>query len=511
MSVNKDVTTHGQLHPDDDGVTCYICLDTDLDSVPKCLQHPIKCTSNHVCQIIHGFGSDAHIPEIYCRAPHNCRRDIENHNIACKGGGFRIDDDVCEACCDSNECVSNVTNYLRLDLVSSQNLFCPGRCHTDTLQDCMHTGRVCDRLQFCLVGLLAGLCVCVCDRLQFCLVGLLAGLCVCVCDRLQFCLVGLLAGLCVCVCDRLQFCLVGLLAGLCVCVCDMLQFCLVGLLAGLCVCVCDTLQFCLVGLLAGLCVCVCDRLQFCLVGLLAGLCVCVCDRLQFCLVGLLAESFICYQCQNASAYNSDNYWRCTHDCCVTNECLFPHFGIHMASAVAPSTAPTTDTSGSAGSSLWQQLRGSCQDTFNLALCESLKNDHDLCRSRLSLSMCPETCGICAAVGSAVCQDTSAMCANIKMSDAAFCDTEEALFECPTTCGKCDQLLESVVLSVLGITTPAPSPAAPAAPGVTSPAVDCTSIKAEDCVHFGPLCQTTFLGVVCPDQCEFCANGEGTSA
>ena len=40
-----------------------------------------------------------------------------------------------------------------------------------------------------------------------------------------------------------------------------------------------------------------------------------------------------------------------------------------------------------------------------------------------------------------------------MSDAAFCDTEEALFECPTTCGKCDQLLESVVLSVLGITTP----------------------------------------------------------
>ncbi|GFR80645.1 hypothetical protein ElyMa_004050500, partial [Elysia marginata] len=98
------VVSRGQLHSDDDGVTCYICLDTDFDSFPKCLQHPIKCTGN-----------------------------------------------VCEVCCDTNECVANVTNYLRLELVSSQNLFCPGRCHTDTLQDCVHTGRVCDRMQFCQV------------------------------------------------------------------------------------------------------------------------------------------------------------------------------------------------------------------------------------------------------------------------------------------------------------------------------------------------------------------------
>ena len=82
--------------------------------------------------------------------------------------------------------------------------------------------------------------------------------------------------------------------------------------------------------------------------------------------GIVIES------QNSSAYNSDNYWSCIHDCCLTNACLFPHFGIHMANSVVPTTVPAAGQSGNTGKNLWQKLRGSCKDTFNLQLCQSLK-------------------------------------------------------------------------------------------------------------------------------------------
>ncbi|GFR88817.1 hypothetical protein ElyMa_002527300, partial [Elysia marginata] len=327
--------------------------------------------------IIHGFGSDAHIPEIYCKAPYNCRDDVMDHHVPCKGGGVKVDD-------GRSQCLVYDVCSLPWEVLIDHTNRVEGECLDDfELRDCQQEMR-----------------------------------------------------------DN-------------PCPVDF---------------------------------------------------------------------------KNASAYNSDNYWSCTHDCCLTNECLFPHFGIHMANSVVSTNPQTNGQSGGDGNSLWEKLRGSCRDTFNLPLCQSLKNDHNLCRSRLSLSMCPETCGICAAVGSTVCQDTTSICPSMKSSDPKFCDTEEAFFECPTTCGKCDQLLESVVLSVLGMTTPGmlqsvvlsvlgmPTPAASPAPTAGVPAVnttpspvDCSSITPDDCVHFGPLCETTFLGVVCPAQCDFCSNGEGTSA
>ncbi|RUS87383.1 hypothetical protein EGW08_004837, partial [Elysia chlorotica] len=371
-------TASGQLHPDDDGVTCFRCDDTTRDNFPLCLQHPLKCAAGEVCQIRYGYGTDLHIPHYFCKTSGSCQHGLNGHPLPCEQGGYHVNTGICHECCSTSECVANLTNYVRLELVSSKNLFCPGRCKLNDVQACMHTGRVCDEVSFCQVKI--------------------------------------------------------------------------------------------------------DQADH-----ITG--VCVDDHLY----GTCQRSLSSNPCPgdftNASAYDSTNNRHCFHDCCATNECLFPHFGIHMAHAVSPTTLPVSGPSWNS-TGLWQQLLGSCEDTFDLALCQSLKNDHKHCMNRLSLSMCPKTCGICSAVNSYVCKDTSDLCGSIKMSQPGFCDTEEGVVQCPTTCAKCDELLESIILSVVdGSATVAPSMSTPAP-------VDCASITPDDCVHFGPLCQTTFLGVLC---------------
>ncbi|KAK3781458.1 hypothetical protein RRG08_019083 [Elysia crispata] len=383
----------GQLHPDDEGVTCFRCDDTTRDNFPLCLQHPVKCAAGQVCQIRYGPSTERHIPHMFCKTRATCEHGLRGHPLPCEEGGYHVDRGVCQECCESSVCVANLTNYVRLDLVSSKNMFCPGRCHLNDIKACMHNGRVCNENTFCQVKI-----------------------------------------------DRAD------------------------LLSGACL---D------------------DHLYP------------TCQR-----------SLSAHPCpndfKNSSAYDSTNNRHCFHDCCATNECLFAHFGIHMAHAVSPTTLPVS-SSVENSTGLWQQLRGSCEDTFDLALCQSLKTDHAVCLDRESVSMCPRTCGICTAVDSYVCKDTSDLCGTLSMSQTGFCDTEEGTVQCPTICGKCDQLLESVILSVLSGT-------ATAAPAMTTlPPVDCSSIQPEDCVHFGPLCLTAFLGVICPDQCAMCSSGEGSSA
>ena len=92
--------------------------------------------------------------------------------------------------------------------------------------------------------------------------------------------------------------------------------------------------------------------------------------------------FLCVS-KNSSAYDSTNNRHCFHDCCATNECLFAHFGIHMAHAVSPTTLPVS-SSVENSTGLWQQLRSSCEDTFDLALCQSLKVSYQLWQCSIQL-------------------------------------------------------------------------------------------------------------------------------
>ncbi|GFR79651.1 hypothetical protein ElyMa_000560900 [Elysia marginata] len=325
--------------------------------------------------IRYGHGSYRQMPTFHCNSRSVCDITLIGHPLPCPQGGYHMNDGMCEACCANNACVGNLTNYIRLDLVSSNNLFCPGRCHVNDVQKCIHAGRLCNHDAFC---------------------------------------------------------------------------------------------------------------------------------------------------QNKNAYDGSNKHYCFLDCCANNECLFPHFGLHMAHAVSPTSLPAAAAPSWNSTGLWEQLRGSCEDAFDLALCQSLKDDHDLCRNRLHLSMCPKTCGICSTVGSYVCNDKSDVCKTLK-SQPGFCDTEEGEFECPTSCGKCEQLLDSVILSIIDGTATGRSHCqskilsvidgtATVPPELTTPPpMDCSSIRPEDCVHFGPLCKTTFLDVVCPAQCDFCVNGEAVNA
>ncbi|GFO44043.1 hypothetical protein PoB_007054800 [Plakobranchus ocellatus] len=652
------VAVQGQLHPDDGGVTCFRCDDTNRHNFPMCLQHPIKCAAGQVCRVRYGHGTLGHVPHINCKSQQDCIASFHNHHLQCQEGGYQVDREICQQCCDSNECVSNLTNYLSLELISSKNLFCPGRCHVDDVQKCAHTGQVCNRVRFCKVRIdhadvITGSCVD--DHLYpSCMKGLDTQRCpdnftedhdLCR-SRLSLGMCPETCGICAAVgsnvCkDNSALCGTLKLAepnfcdsenGLFECPttcgkCDqLLESVILSVLnstspgnpestvvaqgtttpnpvdcstikaedcvhvAPLCkttflgvVCP-DQCQLCDeastygqlhpddIGVTCYTCEdndwanfprCLqnpikCDDGDVCMIrhgfGTDAHVPEIYCENPTVCksdlddhqipckgggvridddanipsnrITGYCIDDHLYSRCQddlnnnpcpvdykNSSAYDGTNQYRCTHDCCTTNECLFPHFGIHMAHAVIPATiAPNTSSSGN-NDGLWQKLHGSCEDTLNLELCQSLKKDHDLCRSRLSLSMCPETCGICAAVGSSVCADNNVLCPDMQNSDAGFCDTEEGLFECPTTCGKCDQLLESVIMSVLnGTFTGGSSPTVTATSGSpTAAPMDCSSIKPNDCVHVGPLCKTTFLGVVCPDQCDFCADGEGTSA
>ncbi|GFR74153.1 hypothetical protein ElyMa_003884100 [Elysia marginata] len=145
-------------------------------------------------------------------------------------------------------------------------------------------------------------------------------------------------------------------------------------------------------------------------------------------------------------------------------------------------------------------------------------DQDICHDRLAMSVCPMTCGLCGALESHVCEDTvlNNGCQDLKATEDV-CASDMALFICPKTCNLCDQLLNSIIVSIIDGPTndsvnPAGSMMPPAAATTSSgntgstdyPPFNCDELDTSDCGVMDSLCKTSFVGVVCPEHCKLCS-------
>jgi len=210
--------------------------------------------------------------------------------------------------------------------------------------------------------------------------------------------------------------------------------------------------------------------------------------------------------------NNHHHGHCITDCCNTNDCLSASFpGLAQANTTP---APTMDNTNMVnnGTTLWERLgKGKCADQLANDGCKTLIQTQNVCQDRLALDICPETCGLCAALGNGtVCQDTviNNGCPDLK-ANADVCNDALAVFICPTTCNMCNELVNSIITSLIGGTSNAtdvpPSLLPPSANPSDFPTFDCSTLDTSNCGLLTGLCSSSFVNVVCPSQCMACKN------
>jgi len=164
----------GQVHlgpvGDSTQVDCYHCWAGDdeeaADVIPGCLNKVHKCHLDEVCVIKYGNG-DKGGARITCEKRDQCQKEIQTHYRNCTGGGVEVNvvdgghhpphhgpgepTLSCEKCCEDTQCVSDLVNLLKLEVATSDNLQCPGRCDASNLQACMDAATRCGKDQYCKV------------------------------------------------------------------------------------------------------------------------------------------------------------------------------------------------------------------------------------------------------------------------------------------------------------------------------------------------------------------------
>jgi len=133
----------------------------------------------------------------------------------------------------------------------------------------------------------------------------------------------------------------------------------------------------------------------------------------------------------------------------------------------------------------------------------------VCHSRLALDICADTCGLCAKLNNTVCEDTvnAGGCADLA-ANSDVCSDSLAVFICPKTCNKCDELINSIAISLVdggSNSTSIPATMLPASVNPSDfPTYDCNDLNGQNCAIVGSLCNSSFIQVVCPDNCNACA-------
>merc|ERR1712110_891779 len=114
------------------------------------------------------------------------------------------------------------------------------------------------------------------------------------------------------------------------------------------------------------------------------------------------------------------------------------------------------------------------------------------------------------MGGTVCQDTviNNGCPDLK-ANADVCNDALAVFICPNTCNMCNELVNSIITSLIGGTSNAtdvpPSLLPPSANPSDFPTFDCSTLDTSNCGLLTGLCSSSFVNVVCPSQCTACKN------
>ncbi|CAL1540780.1 unnamed protein product [Lymnaea stagnalis] len=131
--------------------TCYNCDDED-NIFPACVNKQVTCHLDEVCSVRYGHG----LPTFKCQKNNSCVRDVSHPLGNCTGGGVQVDQDSCELCCHTTECVQEIKGALLQEFplhLPYHGLFCPGHCIETELATCITTGAYCHDGQFCKVGI----------------------------------------------------------------------------------------------------------------------------------------------------------------------------------------------------------------------------------------------------------------------------------------------------------------------------------------------------------------------
>ncbi|CAL1529620.1 unnamed protein product [Lymnaea stagnalis] len=135
-----------QLHlgPIDTSLKCYHC--SAMDPLPACLSGlPRLCSLNEVCSVTYSPSNEY---EIKCLDALRCLDETANYDRLCTGGGVAVQG-KCRRCCETNECVRNITNLMHQ--VVDPGMFCPGQCSVTDTAACLPSGTRCFSEEFCRI------------------------------------------------------------------------------------------------------------------------------------------------------------------------------------------------------------------------------------------------------------------------------------------------------------------------------------------------------------------------
>ncbi|XP_059149226.1 mucin-2-like [Physella acuta] len=127
-------------------VGCHHC-DGHGHHFPTCLTTHVTCAAGEVCSIVYGEGE----PSLTCKREQDCAHEILHSIGTCPGGGVLSHTNRCQVCCDTTQCVNDVTHLL-LEAFET-GLYCPGECSKLDILTCVLKATHCLADQFCQVSL----------------------------------------------------------------------------------------------------------------------------------------------------------------------------------------------------------------------------------------------------------------------------------------------------------------------------------------------------------------------
>ncbi|XP_055897485.1 uncharacterized protein LOC106060169 [Biomphalaria glabrata] len=125
-------------------LTCYHC-DEHMHSFPECLSTPVTCHADEVCSIAYSTEKT----NIKCQKASECALLTSHAARPCAEGGFLLNTDQCQTCCNTSTCVGDLIS--KNISVQNDDIFCPSQCSSLDLAACVHSQIHCTHGQYCEV------------------------------------------------------------------------------------------------------------------------------------------------------------------------------------------------------------------------------------------------------------------------------------------------------------------------------------------------------------------------
>ncbi|GFN88325.1 hypothetical protein PoB_001483100 [Plakobranchus ocellatus] len=112
-------------------------------------------TSQAAVECFHCDGHGAQFPACLqtshtCHDDQDCVREIDHAHESCDFGGMEVHH-KCQKCCDTTECVTQLSANLTAKLMADGGIMCPNGCKDDKPEDCKAHAVWCTTNQFCQI------------------------------------------------------------------------------------------------------------------------------------------------------------------------------------------------------------------------------------------------------------------------------------------------------------------------------------------------------------------------